>query len=416
MADKNFQIAFGGNAAADDFYADVVSLTIEEAVGMATTLRLQLVTTLQDDGTWSHQTDDQLSLYTQVTAKIGFTGGQGLSGALGSAASSISGGLGGSSSGNDGLVPVFDGYITEVKINLGSEPDTSTVEVSAMDTSVLMSLEEKVTTWDNMADSDIVQQIVSGYGVSVQADSTATVHQDNDTTVVQRASDLEFVRSLAARNGMEFYFETDSSSGDVTAYLQQPQLTGTPQPDLSVQFGDQSNLKSFSAVLNGQRPLAVKTQQTDVRSASPNSAQVSDTQLTKLGATDANSMIGGPLNSLVTPQDTQAQMLLLAVPTSDATELQTIAQAVRDEAAWIITATGEVNTDAYQGVLRPHRVVLIKGAGTPYSGKYYVSRVTHEMKTDGNYSQTFEAWRNARDVDGSEDFGGSGLGIAIPGA
>jgi len=37
------------------------------------------------------------------------------------------------------------------------------------------------------------------------------------------------------------------------------------------------------------------------------------------------------------------------------------------------------------------------------------------MKTDGNYSQTFEAWRNARDVDQSEDFGGSGLGIAIPG-
>jgi len=280
---------------------------------------------------------------------------------------------------------------------------------------VLMSLEEKVTTWNNMSDSDIVQQIVGGYGVTVQADSTATVHQDNDTTVVQRASDLEFVRSLAARNGLEFYFEADSSSGDVVAYLRQPQLTGTPQPDLSVQFGDQSNLKNFSAVLNGQRPLAVKAQQTDVRSATPNSAQVNDTQLTKLGATDGNSMIGGPLNNLVTPQDTQAQMLLLAVPTSDATELQTIAQAVRDEAAWIIRASGEVNTDAYQSVLRPHRVVLIKGAGTPYSGKYYVSRVTHEMKTDGNYSQTFEAWRNARDVDGSEDFGGSGLGVAIPG-
>jgi phage protein D len=184
---------------------------------------------------------------------------------------------------------------------------------------------------------------------------------------------------------------------------------------LAVQFGDQSNLRSFSAVLNGQRPLSVKTQQTDIRTATPNSAQVGDTQLTKLGASDANSMIGGPLNSLVTPQDTQAQMLLLAVPTSDATELQTIAQAVRDEAAWIITASGEVNTDAYQSVLRSHRVVLIKGAGTPYSGKYYVTRVTHEMKADGSYTQNFEARRNARDVDGSEDFGGSGLGIAIPG-
>jgi phage protein D len=415
LPDKSFQLAFGGNTVSDDFYGDVISLTIEEDVSMATTLRLQLTTALQDDGSWSHQQDDQLALYTHVTAKVGFAGGEGLAGALGAAAGAISGALGGSSSGDDGLIPVFDGYITEVKINLGGDPGASTVDISALDASVLLSLEEKIATWDNMSDSDIVQQIVGGYGVTVQADSTATIHQDNDTTVVQRASDLAFVRSLAARNGMEFYFEADSSSGEVVAYLRQPQLSGTPQPDLAVQFGDQSNLRSFSAVLNGQRPLSVKTQQTDVRTASPNSAQVVDTQLTKLGATDANSVIGGPLNSLVTPQDTQAQMLLLAVPTSDATELQTIAQAVRDEAAWIITASGEVNTDAYQSVLRPHRVVLIKGAGTPYSGKYYVTRVTHDLKADGSYTQTFEARRNARDVDGSEDFGGSGLGIAIPG-
>jgi uncharacterized protein len=60
-------------------------------------------------------------------------------------------------------------------------------------------------------------------------------------------------------------------------------------------------------------------------------------------------------------------------------------------------------------------VVLIKGGGTPYSGKYYVTKVTHEMKVDGSYTQTFEARRNARDVDGSEDFGSSSLGIAVPG-
>jgi phage protein D len=101
-------------------------------------------------------------------------------------------------------------------------------------------------------------------------------------------------------------------------------------------------------------------------------------------------------------------------PTSDATELQTIAQAVRDEAAWFITAEGEINSDAYQAVLRPRRLVLIKGAGKPFSGKYYVTRVIHELKGDGTYTQRFHARRNARDVDNSEKFGGSGLGLAIP--
>ncbi|SRR6266702_1483342 len=415
MAQKTYQLSFDGTAAPDSFYGDVVSLAIQEDVNMATSLTLHLVTTLQDDGSWSYLDDDRFSLFTAVSAKLGFTGGEGLAGALGAAASAIGGALGGSSSSDDGLVRIFDGYVTAVKVNLSSDPQGSTVEVTALDTSVLMSLEEKVAAWTNLADSDIVQQIVSGYGVSVQADTTSTVHQESDTTIIQRGTDIQFVRELATRNGMEFYFETDSSSGDVTAYFRQPQLTGTPQPDLAIQFTSQSNLKSFTARLDGQRPLSVKTQQIDIQTGSPNSAQVGSTQLSELGATGSDSLIGDQLGSLVTPQDTQAQMLLLATPTSDATELQTIAQAVRDESAWVISASGEVNTDAYQNVLRPHRLVLIKGAGKPYSGKYYVNRVVHELKAEGTYTQNFEARRNARDIDGSEDFGGSGLGIAIPG-
>src|SRR5262249_1735080 len=150
---------------------------------------------------------------------------------------------------------------------------------------------------------------------------------------------------------MEFYFEPDPSSGDAVAYFQPPRVTEPTLPDLAIQFGDQSNLRTFSARLNGQLPLSVKTRQVDVRAGTPNDAVASDTQLQKLGASDGNTLIGAALDQLVTPQDAQAQMLLLATPTSDATELQTLAQAVRDQAAWIITAKGEVNTDAYQAVL-----------------------------------------------------------------
>jgi phage protein D len=411
MADKAYLISFDGTAADHAFYGDVVSLKIEEDVTKATRLTLQLATSIQNDGSWSHLDDDHLALFTAITVKIGFTGGGGLAGALSALASAFGAGSGG----DDGLDPVFDGYITSVYLNLTSEPGGTTFEITAMDTSVLMSLEEKVATWPDMSDSDIVQQIVSGYGVQLQADSTSTVHQENDTTMVQRGTDIQFVRDLALRNGMEFYFETDKTSGDVVAYFQAPQLTDTPQADLAVQFGDSSNLSQFSARLDGQRPLSVKTQQIDVKAGSANPAQVGDSQLSKLGDKDANTLIGDPLGSLVTPQDTQAQMLLLATPTSDATELQTIAQAVRDEAGWFITATGEVNSDAYQAVLRPHRTVLVKGAGKPYSGKYYVTKVTHELKAEGTYTQKFEARRNARDVDGSEQFGGSSLALAIPG-
>ncbi len=406
MATKAYQIAFNGTAVTDDFYGDVVLLTVEESTAMPGALRLQLTSRMQEDGSWGYLDDDRLSVYNKVTVKVGFTGGGGILGAI----SSLFGG-----GGSNGLSTVFDGYITAVDLNLGSAPATTFVEVSGLDTSVLMGLEEKIASWPNMADSDIVQQIVSGYGVEVTADTTSTVHQDTDTTVLQRATDLQFVHTLARRNGLEFYFETDDQSGSVTGYFRAPQLDGTPQQDLAIQFGDQSNLRSFSAHLSATRPLNVKTEQMDVKANSPNTAQVSDTVLNKLGDKDATSLMGDALDSLVTPQDAQAQMLALGTPTSDATELTSIAQAVRDEAGWFITASGEINSDAYQAVLRPRRLVLVKGAGQSFSGKYYVTKVVHEIKVDGSYSQRFEARRNARDVDGSEQFGGSSSGLSIPG-
>jgi phage protein D len=409
MAQKAFQIAFNEAPVDQGFYGDIVSLQVEENTSIANTFRLQLATKLADDGSWNYLDDDRLALFTKVSVKVGFTGAAGLAGALGALGGALGGG------GSDGLVPVFDGYVTSVNLDIGSEPGNSLIEVAGMDTSVLMSLEEKIATWKDMSDSDIVQQIVSGYGVSVQADSTPTVHQENDTTIVQRGSDIQFVRQLAVRNGLEFYFETDQDSGDVNAHFLAPQLNGTPQPDLAIQFGDQSNLRNFMAQLSGQRPLAVKIEQIDVAQNSANIAQVSEPQLNRLGANAPDALIAGPLGSLVTPKDALAQMLVLGPPTSDATEMQTIAQAVRNEASWFITARGEINSEAYQTVLRPHRLVLVKGAGKAYSGKYYVTNVVHEFRGDGSYTQSFEARRNARDVDGSEQFGGGGLGLPIPG-
>jgi len=405
MADRVYQIAFNDETVDEAFYGDIMSLTVEESTATASMLRLQLTTTLQDDGSWLYLEDDRLALFTKISIRLGFIGGAGLAGELG--------GL--TSGGNEGLEPVFDGYITAVNVSLEGQPCSGNIEVSGMDTSILLSLEEKITTWKNLADSDIVQQILSNYGVQVQADATPTVHQENDITIVQRGTDIQFVRDLAQRNGVEFYFETDKESGDVIAYFRAPQLTSTPQPDLAMQFGDDSNLHSFSARLSGQRPLNVKTQQLDVKANSPTTAQSNDTQLTKLGDKDANTLIGGPLESLVTPKEAQAQMLVLGPPTSDAAELHTLVQAVRDEASWLIMAQGEINSDAYQRVLRPHRLVLIKGTGVPYSGKYYVTSVVHELRGGGSYLQRFEARRNARDLDGSEEFGASALGLPLPG-
>ncbi|HVN06237.1 MAG TPA: hypothetical protein VMT86_17565 [Bryobacteraceae bacterium] len=410
MAQKSIRISFSDAPVEQTFYGDIVTLRVEENSGAANTFQIRIATKLESDGSWDYLDDPRFELFTSVEIDVGFTGAAGLAGALGS----LAGGLGGGGS-DDGLTPLLKGYVTAVRFEASSQPGAATIEVSGMDPTVLMTLEEKIVAWNDMSDSDIAQQILAPCVDQVQADPTATVHQDTDTTILQRSSDARFVRDLAERNGFEFYVEPDASSGDVIAYFRAPQLDGQPQPDLALQFGGQSNLATFSARVTGHRPLAVKVAQMDVAANSPNQAQITDTQLTKIGASDANTLVGGPLGSLVTPADTQAQMLFLGPPTSDATELTTIAQAVRDEAGWFISAQGEVNTDAYMNILRPHRLVLVKGAGKTHSGAYYVTKVVHELQGDGTYKQTFEARRNARDVKGTEPFGGGSLGLPIPG-
>src|SRR5215475_316773 len=108
MADRAYQIAFNGTAVDDDFYGDVVSLKVEENSNMASTFQLQLAIKPSDVGLWTHIDDDELALFNKVSIRLGFTGGSGLAGALSTVTAALGGG------GNDGLEPVFDGYLTSV--------------------------------------------------------------------------------------------------------------------------------------------------------------------------------------------------------------------------------------------------------------------------------------------------------------
>jgi hypothetical protein len=50
VAQKAYQIAFDSTPVDQDFYGDVVLLQVEENTSSANTFRLQLATTLADDG------------------------------------------------------------------------------------------------------------------------------------------------------------------------------------------------------------------------------------------------------------------------------------------------------------------------------------------------------------------------------
>src|SRR5690242_16747375 len=104
MANKAYEISFNDEPVDEDFYGDVVSLTVEENVALAGTMRMRIGLTQDNNGAWNYLDDSRLEMFTKVSVRIGFTGGGGLAGALSSAV--------GGGEGNDGLERVFDGYIT----------------------------------------------------------------------------------------------------------------------------------------------------------------------------------------------------------------------------------------------------------------------------------------------------------------
>ena len=105
-----------------------------------------------------------------------------------------------------------------------------------------------------------------------------------------------------------------------------------------------------------------------------------------------------------TPATRPRKVLLSGLGIAQSGELQRYAQSVVDRSSWSIVAEGEVNTVAYARVLRAKQPVMVRGVGQEFSGRYYVERVLHTIKSDGTWTQKFTLRRNATGLTRRENF------------
>lgn len=287
--------------------------------------------------------------------------------------------------------PLIEAYVIETNADFANQPGQSVLNVVAMEPTVLMNLNEVVTPWPNMADSDIAGEIFGSYKFGTVIDATQPSRDEIDHTEIQRGTDVQFLQALAKRNGYECYVEINPDSGVVEGHFHAPRLQQPPQGVLSVNMGLATNVNSFHARFDMLKPTTASAQNVDVHSKDPQSAN-SDSEADKsLGMT-----------STVATANSR-QVLLTGTGLSDTGELQTAAQAEVDRSSWAITADGEVNTVAYGDVLRAKRPVMVRGAGLQFSGTYYVESVLHSFTGDG-YSQQFSLKRNASGVTTQDSF------------
>jgi hypothetical protein len=338
---------------APDLLLSVLELEVEEDHEMASVLKTKLAIYNQEDAAYTYLDDDRVQLWNPISVSATIA---------------------------DDQQDLFSGYITEIKVHFDIDDNASYLIIQGTDATCLMNLEEKIQAWPNMSDSDIATQILSSYNLTPQVDDTGVIHDDTVSTIIQRDTDMHFLKRLARRNGYECVIRGN------TGYFRRPVLNGTPLPVLAVEFGADTNVASLDAKVNALRPMFVEMHRIDTIGKQTQDADIESSDQTQLGQ---NSTL-----SLTVPNGLQPRMIVRHAVATGVPEMQTLCQAIYDRAEWLIEARGEVDSVAYGAFLRTLNVAPIKGIGALFSGMYYLTNVRHVFTLNG-YLQHFKARRNA---------------------
>lgn len=285
---------------------------------------------------------------------------------------------------------IINGYVSGQQVTYSDTPGQATLEVTGMDATTLMNLQEKSMPWPSLPDSAIAAAIFGQYAIVPQLQPTAPVFVEPEGTTTQRGTDIRFLRQLAQRNGFDCYVQPEPVTGLDFGYFKPPDLFGLPQAVLNVGLGPQTNVLGFAVRYEMLRPTTVVAAGVDIRTKSPQPALAPASLQIPLGLEGTLTRVLPP--PIVRPADTG----LARNP-----ELQTLAQGVADRSTWAVVAEGTVGADV--GVLRPGKIINVRGAGRVHSGSYYVTKVHHSLGRE-QYVQRFEARRNAVGMTGAELF------------
>ncbi len=257
MEHENLKIEIDGQEPGD-IYADIISLEVELDDELACMYKVKIAIMQNPDGSWKYLDDDRFALWKQVTISAGYA---------------------------SGMDELISGYTTHVRPLFDPDPSQCILEIWGMDGSVLMDREEKLKDWPNKKDSDIASEIFNSYGLTPDVEDTSIVHDEAVSTIIQRETDMQFLKRLALRNGYEYYVEGS------TGYFRPPQVDDPPQPVLAVLFGDETNVERLSIEVNAVKSTQVAMFQIDRSDKSVLDASATTGQLTSLGGKDAAALL-----------------------------------------------------------------------------------------------------------------------------
>ena len=368
---SGYQLFLNGTAADDDLYEALTGLEVEENADLPGAFQFSLPVNRADDGNLTYVTDPRFAPYTTIAVVTSLDGQ------------------------DDECI--FDGVLLSGKLHLETGVANSTLELWGQDYSWMMNVEEKVVEWTG-TEADTAASIFGAYGIQPAPDNSngdSPSHTEDGHTLMQRQTDIQFLRGLARRNGLLCRVFAQSTPGDRTGYFARPDLTADPVATLNCTDPSNWTVNALDIEWDVTRPTVVDAGQALFTDSDPDSATVSQTD-SGLAPLDANNL------STFAGQD---NTVILTTTVDDSGELTDRAQAVLIEAGWFVRCEGETDANHLNAILRVGDIVAIEGIGSLHSGNYFVWSVRHTIDKFA-HKMKFVLVRNAV---GQNDLGGGGL-------
>lgn len=281
---------------------------------------------------------------------------------------------------------LIDGVMTKHDVKPGSSPNTSSLSVTGEDlTKVLDYLDLSGIPYPAMPPFARVGLMIAKYaflGIVPKVIPSVLLDVPNPLERIPRqdGKDLAYIKKLAEEVGYVFYHEPGPVPGVSFMYWGPEIKFGNPQQALNVDMDAHTNVENISFSFNSEMTttpvLMIQNPQTKVPIPIP-----------LPGANPLSPPLGTipPIPKNFEPNDKAAKH---TVPQAI---MLGLAEASRSANA--VTATGSLDVMRYGRVLKPRKLVGLRGVGAAFNGLYYVEKVTSTIKR-GEFKQSFDLSRN----------------------
>jgi hypothetical protein len=367
----SFSIVIGGTAA-DDLATTFNQLEVEENVDAPGAFSLTLPVNVTSTGDYDVVNDSRLAPLSNVAI------------------------VATASDGNPQCL--FDGYVLSQTAHLDTGTVASTLRVWGQDATWLMNTTEQVREWVDLTDGDVANTIFGDYGFTpdpTNLDDDSPTHTSDGATLMQRATDAQFLRLLARRNGKFFRVFCTDTPGVRTGYFALPALDGEPAVTLTLNDATAATVDSVDITWDVLRPsanIAKQTLFTD-SDADGTGGTTGDSGLTLLEAQGLSDFAGTTVTSLLT------------ATVNDGEELTLRSQSVLIESGWFVRCTGTTDVNRLGSIMRAGTIAQLDAAGALHSGKYFIWSVRHHITME-KHIMDFVLLRNAVGAPASPGMGG----------